>query len=66
MKNKLLAKISDIQTGSEGLGKPKFVLNTVSHDKPIIPKLVLDSNGRWRHKLEILEVPIDESTKTND
>ena len=66
MKDKLSAKISDIQTGSERLGKPKFVLNTVKHDKPIIPKLVLDSNGRGRHKLEFLQVPIDESTKTND
>ena len=66
MKHKLSAKISDIATGSKGLGKPKFVLNTVKHDKPIIPKLILDSYGRWRHKLEFLEVPIDESTKTND
>ena len=57
MKNKLFAKISNIQTSSEGLGKPKFVLNTVKHDKPIIPKLFLDSNGRWRVEMQILEVP---------
>ena len=61
-KDKLLAKISDIKTGSEGLGKPKFVLNTVKHDKPIIPKLIF-VDGRWRHKQEILEVPVKEEKK---
>ena len=48
MKDKLLAKISNIQTGSEGLGKPKFVLNTVKHDKPIIPQFILDGVKRQR------------------
>ena len=52
MKHKLSVKISDIQTGSRGLGKSKFVLNTVKHDKPIIPKFILDSVKRQREKYE--------------
>ena len=54
MKEKLTLKLSDIKTSTEKLKKPKFVLNTVKHDKPIIPKLVLDSYGRWRHELEYI------------
>ena len=42
MKDKLSAKISNIKTISEGLNKPRFVLNTVKHDKPIIPKFILE------------------------
>ena len=61
-KDKLLAKISDIETGSEGLTKPRFVLNTVKHDKPIISKLIF-VDGRWRHEQQILEVPIKEEKK---
>ena len=52
MNDKLLAKISDIQTGSEGLGKPKFVLNTVKHDKPIIPQFILDGVKKRREFYE--------------
>jgi len=52
MKDKLTAKISDIETGSEGLGKPKFVLQTVKHDKPIIPQFILDGVKRQREFYE--------------
>ena len=52
MKHKLSVKISDIKTGSEGLNKPKFVLNTVKHDKPIIPKFILDGVKRQRERYE--------------
>ena len=34
-------KLSDIATGSSAF-KSKFVLNTVKHDKPIIPKFILE------------------------
>ena len=56
MEKKLTLQLSDIQTGSKGLGKPKFVLNTVKHDKPIIRKLVKDVDGKWRYKSSVLEV----------
>ena len=52
MKHKLSVKISDIKTGSEGSNKPKFVLKTVKHDKPIIPKFILDGVKRQRERYE--------------
>ena len=55
MQVKLTLKLSDIQTGSKELGKPKFVLNTVKHDKPITRKLVKDSDGKWRYKLSVMD-----------
>ena len=34
-------KLSDIATGSSAF-KSKFILNTVKHNKPIIPKFILE------------------------
>jgi len=53
MKHKPLG-ISDIATGSKGLKKPRFVLNTVKHDKPIIPKFILDGVKRQKERYENL------------
>tara|TARA_R100000231_G_scaffold7565_2_gene10455 strand:+ start:376 stop:579 length:204 start_codon:yes stop_codon:yes gene_type:complete len=46
MIDKLSAKISDIKSISEKSLKPRFVLNTVKHDKPITPQFILDGVKR--------------------
>ena len=49
-------KLSDIATGS-GAFKRKFVLNTVKHDKPIIPKFILEKiEQRKKQTLKSLEL----------
>ena len=49
-------KLSDIATGSSAF-KSKFVLNTVKHDKPIIPKFILEEiEQRKKQILKSLEL----------
>ena len=49
-------KISDIATGS-GAFKSKFVLNTVKHDKQIVPKFILERiEQRKKQTLRSLEL----------
>ena len=49
-------KISDIATGL-GAFKSKFVLNTVKHDKPIVPKFILERiEQRKKQTLRSLEL----------
>ena len=49
-------KLSDIATGS-GAFKSIFVLNTVKHDKPIVPKFILEKiEQRKKQTLRSLEL----------
>ena len=49
-------KLSDIANGLDAF-KSKFVLNTVKHDKPIIPKFILEKiEQRKKQTLKSLEL----------
>ena len=49
-------KLSDIATGSS-VFKSKFILNTVKHNKPIIPKFILEEiKQRKKQTLKSLEL----------